>query len=121
MSTQTLIPFLREISALPAAQREVLVPLVAWQLSVENPAFELTGELGDAVVRFIESLGSDLESVHARLEERLCAVGISRALIQGAFARATIPALPSQTFEARRPPAAGQVRGALALLLRGAK
>lgn len=103
------IDFITEVTKLPARQRDVLVPLVAWSMSETQAGFVLEGELKAMVEAFIVSLGPP-EGWDAALDARLVEADITPALLQDLRARGNIPAT---AFEARRPPAAGEVRGGL--------
>lgn len=103
------IDFITEVTKLPARQRDVLVPLVAWSLSETHAGFVLEGDLKDMVEAFITSLGPP-ESWEEALNARLELADITPELLQDLRARGKIPAT---TFEARRTPAAGEVRGGL--------
>lgn len=108
------LDYIREVAKLPAPQREVLIPLIAWQLSRENPGFELGPELDSAVDEFLSSLGADPARMEERLRERLQQAGISEVLLRELQTSAKLPALKSTMFERRQPPRPGQVRGNLA-------
>jgi hypothetical protein len=117
------LAFLREIGELPAAQRDVLVPLIAWQLSVEQPAFVLEGELLDVVTKFIESLQPGEEGLGERLEARLAEAGVSATMLRDVQTKASLPPVAATQFEARRAPGAGEAKGGLLaqLAFRGKK
>jgi hypothetical protein len=109
------LSFVREVAALPEAQRRVLVPLVAWQLSVEHPDdFPLEGELLETVNAFIAGLAPDEPGMADRLDQQLRDAGVSPALLQELSLKANVAPLGSATFAPREPPKPGQAAGPLA-------
>lgn len=104
-----LLPFLREVTKLPPEQRKVLVPLIAWQLSVEQPGFVLEGDLREAVTQFIAELRPNEEGMAERLEAKLASAGITRALLREAQVSANLSPLTGTRFEPREPPKTGQI------------
>ncbi|MBK6689643.1 MAG: hypothetical protein IPG45_34580 [Deltaproteobacteria bacterium] len=108
------LDYIREVAKLPAQQREVLIPLIAWQLSRENPGFDLGPELNGVVDEFLASLGTERALMEDRLKKRLRDAGISEVLLRELQTAAKLPALKSALFEQRQRPGPGQVGGNLA-------
>lgn len=108
------LDYIQEVAKLPTPQREVLIPLIAWQISHENPGLDLGPELDSAVDEFLCSLGADPSLMEERLRQRLQQAGISEALLRELQTSGKLPALKRTPFEQRRPPSPGQVRGNLA-------
>ena len=109
------LAFVREVAELPEAQRRVLVPLVAWQLSVEHPeAFVLEGELLATVNAFIAGLEPNEPGMADRLDQQLRDAGVSPALLQELSLKGAAVPVAQTTFAAREDPKPGQATGPLA-------
>lgn len=113
----SVVAYVKELSKLPAHQRRVLVPLVTWQITLENPNFELDDGLRTMVDDFVKSLGCSPDQVGERLQELLRDAGIGMDVLRDLQLRASLPPLAPTQFAQRVAPTRGQVRGELGLRL----
>lgn len=111
------LAFIRDVAKLEPEQRKVLVPLIAWQLSVEHPGFVLEGELLESVNALIAQLQPEEPGIADRLEATLAAAGVSPALLQELQVKSNLPPLAAAAFAPRIAPTAGQAPGGLAAQL----
>ncbi len=116
------LAFIERVTRLPAAQRDVLVPLVAWSIAEQHEGFVLEGPLRTSVEAFISQLGP-AEGWNDALQKLLEAASVTPALLQElqSEAQAAQVVLAPVTFEERKPPAAGQAPGGLLAQLAFAK
>ena len=83
MNTPAVIKLTSAIIDLPAAQREVLLPLFAWSLCRRAPeGSSVPGWLIKVVEDFLDGLGPDEREWDGRLDERFKAAGITSATLQ---------------------------------------
>lgn len=81
--TTPIIRLTAAVTELPAAQREVLLPVFAWALMQHAPEGAQTPEgVLETVSEFFESLGPDQSTWGDAIEARFKAAGITSATLQ---------------------------------------
>ncbi len=105
-----IVAYLDRVLALPLTQRDVVLPLVLWQLSLEHPQVldELSRPLVDAFLRDVRPHDDGGER---RLSEKLLACGVTAELLAELRISVNVAPLRDTSFEARRPPGANEIAG----------
>ena len=115
------LAYIEELCRLPVHQQKVLMPLVTWQISLENPDFDLGSDLRAMVAEFVASLGADPNTLREKLQACLDEAGVSPDQLRALQLRANLPPLPKVVFSPLTPSSEGQVRGMLGVRLLDSK